>query len=152
MLNTVVIPWLHYVAVIVMSGALMSQLYLLKLKPTLESVRALARVDRIFGIAALAVLITGFSRIPVAHGGKGMAFYMKNGAFHATLTLFVIGVLISLIPTFRYIRYKKAAEAGTLPNEAAWRANGKFVHIGLTIIVLLAATMTMMARGVGSFS
>lgn len=145
MLTIVVIPWLHYVAVIVMAGTLTSELYLLKLRPDAGTARLLVRVDRIFGASAIAVLLTGLLRIPVAHGGKGLAFYLKNGAFHAALTLFAIGLAISIAQAVRLNRWRG------VPGEADWRKIRMSVHAGLLIMVLLAATMPMMARGGWSF-
>ncbi|WP_281783140.1 DUF2214 family protein [Sinimarinibacterium flocculans] len=145
MLTAVLLPWLHYVAVIMMAGTLMSELYLLKLRPDADTVRVLVRVDRIFGASAIAVLATGLLRVPLAHGGKGLAFYLKNGAFHAALTLFAVGFAISVAQAVRLNRWRG------VPAEADWRKTRMSVHAGLLIMVLLAATMPMMARAVGSF-
>src|SRR3546814_4382243 len=63
MLSTVILPWVHYLAVFVMIGALMVQMVLLKLSNVADAVRSLVRIDRIYGIAALLVFVTGLARV-----------------------------------------------------------------------------------------
>ena len=147
MTAAIVLAWLHYLAFMFMAGAAVSQLFLLKLMPTAEAVKTVTRVDRIYGAAAGAVLLTGFARMPLAHGGKGVDYYLHTGAFHGTLTLFVLAALLSIVPTLRFIRWNKAAAAGTLPDTAAWRGTRKLVHVQLGAIAIIALLMPMMARG-----
>lgn len=148
MTAAVLTAWLHYLAVILLSGAIVTELYLLKLLPSLETLKLMARVDRIYGIAALAVLLTGFARVPIAHGGKSMAYYLHTGAFHGALTLFVLAAVVSLVPTLRYIKWIKAASTtGQLPTPAAWNGIRKLVHIQLGLIAVIALLMPLLARG-----
>ena len=145
MLSTIVLPWLHYLAILMMAGAAVAELYLLKLKPSDEVVRLLSRVDLVYGITAGAVLITGLLR--VYHGGKGADYYWHNGAFHGVLGLFILAALISLVPTVRYARWKKALATGALPGEAEIRKTRPLVHVQLTLVALMALLITMVARG-----
>lgn len=143
----IVLAWLHYLAFMFMAGAAVSQLFLLKLTPAAQTVQTATRVDRIYGAAAAAVLLTGLARMPLAHGGKGMDHYMHAGAFHGALTLFILAALLSIVPTLRLIRWNKAAAAGTLPDTAAWRGTRKLVHVQLGAMAIIALLMPMMARG-----
>ena len=145
MLSTIVLPWLHYLAILMMAGAAVAELYLLKLKPSDEVVRLLSRVDLVYGITAGAVLITGLLR--VYHGGKGADYYWHNGAFHGVLGLFILAALISLVPTMRFARWKKALATGALPGEAEIRKTRPLVHVQLTLVALIALLITMVARG-----
>src|SRR3546814_12077096 len=87
MLSTVILPWVHYLAVFVMIGALMVQMVLLKLSNVADAVRSLVRIDRIYGLAALLVFVTGLAR--VWDGGKGADDYWHNGMFDGVIGLFV---------------------------------------------------------------
>ncbi|EIT68637.1 DUF2214 family protein [Hydrocarboniphaga effusa] len=109
MLVPVIIATLHYIAVFLLVGAVFAQMYLLKLPPSADAVRGIARADIVFGIGAVAILISGFGN--AAHA-KGMAYYFHNGAFHLALTLFIVSALLSIGPTIRYRRWKKAVDAG----------------------------------------
>lgn len=148
MLGTVILPWVHYLAVLLMSGMLLAQMYLLKLSGAPGAVRMIARVDRIYGIAALLVFVTGMARI--WHGGRGSAYYWHNGAFHGVVGLFVLTALISIVPTLRFVRWRKAADAGALPGEAEVRKTRIFIHVQLTAVFIIALMITMVAKGYGS--
>lgn len=145
MLSHIVLPWLHYLAILMMAGAAVAELYLLKLKPADEIVQLLARVDRFYGITAGAVFITGLLR--VWHGGKGPDYYWNNGAFHGVILLFIVATLVSLAPTLRFMRWKKALATGVLPDETAVRKTRVLVHVQLMLVALMALLITMVARG-----
>ena len=146
--ETVILPWLHYVAIVVLSGAVFSKLYLLKLVPTSELVGTLVRVDRIEGAAAVLVFLTGLGR--VWHGaGKPAEWYWSNGLFHGVVGLFVLAAALSLVPTMRFLRWKRELAAGTLPGPDALRRTRIFSHVILTLIVLIALLITMVAKGYG---
>lgn len=148
MLSTVVLPWIHYLVVLMMVGALVAQMYLLKLAGTPDAVRVIARVDRIYGAMAVLVLLTGLAR--VWHGGKGPDYYWHNGAFHGVLGAFVLAALVSIVPTLRFIRWRKAAEAGALPAEAEVRKTRMLIHVQLTAVALITLLITMVAHGYGA--
>lgn len=147
MTAAIVTAWLHYVAFMFMAGAAVAQLYLLKLLPSFETLRTLVRVDRVYGMGAAGVLLTGLARIPVPHGGKGFDYYLHSGAFHGAAMLFVLAAALSLVPTLRYLKWNKAAAAGSLPAAQAWSASRKLVHIQLGAMTLIALLMPVMARG-----
>lgn len=150
MLPHVIGSSLHYIVVFLLVGTVTAELYLLKLTPSVESVRVIARADMVYGIAAVLVLLSGISG--VMHSGKGVAYYLHNAAFHAAVTFFILAGLLSIAPTVRFIRWKKAANAGgALPSAQQWQAQRKWVHLQLGLIAAIAVCMSMMARGVGSF-
>ncbi|MGQ0619617.1 MAG: DUF2214 family protein [Panacagrimonas sp.] len=147
MLTTTLLPWLHYLGLILLSGGIVAEMYLLKLDPREDVVRLLPRVDRFYFIGVLLILISGLARM----SGKGMAYYLHNGAFHGVLTLFVIAALVSLPPTFRFIKWRKALNAsGVLPDAAAWAGTRKFIHIQTALIAVIALLMVLTARGIGA--
>ncbi|HEY0201692.1 MAG TPA: DUF2214 family protein, partial [Burkholderiaceae bacterium] len=65
-------------------------------------VERLAKVDMVYGIAAVMVLATGLAR--TWWSAKGTAWYWSNPLLHTKLTLFVVIALISIAPTLRYLR------------------------------------------------
>ncbi|RYZ01462.1 MAG: DUF2214 family protein, partial [Comamonadaceae bacterium] len=89
-------------------------------------VERLVKVDRIYGIAAMAVLATGLARIYL--GVKGPGHYWTNWLLHAKIGAFVVVALISIAPTLRFARWRKALRAsGALPTEAEVRGTRKLV-------------------------
>jgi putative membrane protein len=112
-------------------------------------VNRLVTVDRIYGIAAGAVLVTGLLRIYL--GMKGSAYYWGNWLLHVKLTLFVVTGLISIAPTLRFVRWKKRLQAGgALPDADEVRRTRKLVMLQAHIIPLIPLAAVFLARGFGS--
>ncbi|MBC5785541.1 DUF2214 family protein [Ramlibacter sp. USB13] len=113
-----------------------------------QVVERLVTVDRIYGIAAGAVLVTGFVRI--YFGTKGASWYWGNWLLHLKLTLFVVVALISIAPTLRFIRWRKALRAnGTLPTEDEVKRARKLVMLQAHIIPVIPLAAAFLARGFG---
>lgn len=149
MFSTVILPWIHYVAIVTLSGAIFAKLYLMKLPASSDIVRLLPRIDRLEGISAVIVFITGLAR--VWHGAKPAEFYWQNGLFHGVVGLFVLAALLSLIPTVRFMRWKRALEAdGALPDALTLRKTRVFSHVMATVVVAIALMITLVAKGYGA--
>lgn len=81
-------------------------------------VRRLGRLDLIYGLSALAVLLTGLARIYL--GMKGSAWYWGNPWLHAKLALLVVIGALSIQPTRMFIRWRaRAGRWGRLAAAAA---------------------------------
>jgi putative membrane protein len=113
-----------------------------------QIVNRLAVLDRIYGIAAMAVLATGLARIFL--GAKGAGYYWTNWLLHVKFGLFVVAALVSIPPTIRFIRWQKALRAnGALPPEDEVRRTRKLVMIQAHIIPLIPLAAVFLARGFG---
>lgn len=112
-------------------------------------VRRLVTVDRIYGIAALAVLATGLARMYL--GAKGAGWYWGNWLLHAKLVLFVLAALLSIQPSLRFSRWRKTLEAtGALPAVDEVRATRKRVMIQAHLVPLIPLPAVFLARGFGA--
>ena len=105
--------------------------------------------DIVYGIAALALLVSGIFR--VIHFGQGSEFYTQNPLFWWKVGLYLSVGGLSLYPTVTYILWAIPLRKGELPqvsealaSRLAWIINIELV--GFASIPLLA---TLMARGVG---
>ena len=113
-----------------------------------QIVERLVTVDRIYGIAALAVLVTGFVRI--YWGTKGAGWYWGNWLLHLKITAFVVVALISIAPTLKFMRWRKALRAtGALPPAEEVRKARKLVMLQAHIIPLIPLAAAFLARGFG---
>lgn len=111
-------------------------------------VERLPSVDRIYGIAALAVLASGLVRI--YFGTKGAAWYWHNWLLHTKLTLFVLVGLLSIVPTLRFARWRKALRSdGALPTDDEVRRTRKLVMVQAHIVALIPLAAAFLARGFG---
>ena len=113
-----------------------------------EIVERLAKVDRIYGIAAMAVLGTGLLRIYL--GAKGEDWYWSNWLLHTKLGLFILAALLSIPPTIRFARWRKVLRAGGgLPSEEEVRKVRKLVMVQAHIIPFIPLAAAFLARGFG---
>ena len=111
-------------------------------------VERLVRVDRIYGIAALTVLVTGLLRVYL--GMKGSAWYWGNWLLHLKLGLFLLAALISIVPTLRFARWRKALRAtDALPSPHEVRQVRRLVMVQAHIIPIIPLAAVFLARGFG---
>lgn len=149
MTQEAILAYLHIAAILTLVVFISSEAALCRpewMNPTI--VNRLVTVDRIYGIAALAVLATGFARIYL--GTKGSGYYWSNWLLHAKIGAFVVVGLVSIAPTLRFIRWKKAlAQTGALPSPEEVRKARKLVMLQAHIIPLIPLAAVFLARGFG---
>ena len=144
----ILIAYLHYLSIIVTVSFLVAELVLCRPGLTADQVRLLPRLDVVFFVAALAALGTGVLRI--FFYAKGLWFYLPNPAFQAKMALYLAIALISITPTVRFIRWKRALGAGgALPSPSEVRGVRRLIHIELGLVGLMPLMAVLMARGVG---
>jgi len=111
------------------------------------AVRRLARVDFLYMVAAIAVLLTGVARS--FWGFKGMGWYWHQPLLHLKLTLFAAIGLMSIKPTIAFARWRKRLDAdGSLPPEAEIRQARRWVMVQAHLLALVPLAGTLLARGV----
>jgi len=144
-----ILAYLHITAILTLVVFIASEAALCRPEwMNAEIVNRLVTVDRVYGIAALAVLLTGFARIYL--GVKGAGWYWGNWLLYAKLTAFVAVGLISIAPTLRFVRWRKALRAtGALPAAEEVRQARKLVMLQAHIIPLIPLAAVFLARGFG---
>ena len=150
MTTEALLAYAHLLAILTMTVFLASEAALCR-KEWLNAavVERLARVDMIYGIAAIAVLATGLAR--TWWGMKGLGWYWSQPLLHAKVTLFVIIGLISIVPTLRFSRWRKALRAtGALPSDAEVRSTRRLVMVEAHLLVVIPLLAVFLARGVGT--
>lgn len=147
-----ILAYLHLLAILTMVVFIASEAALCRIEwLNAAVVERLAKVDLIYGIAAVVVIATGVAR--TWWGMKGTAWYWTNPLLHLKLALFVIVGVISIFPTMRYQRWRKALRAtGALPAEAEVRKTRKLVMIQAHIIAIIPLVAVFLARGFGARS
>ena len=114
-------------------------------------VERLVRVDLIYGIAAVLVLLSGLAR--TYWGFKGGGWYWTNWLLHLKLGMFVVVALMSIKPTLMYRRWRRElAATGALPSDAQIRDARKWVMIQAHIIAIIPIAAVFLARGFGAKS
>ena len=143
----VMLRYIHFICIFLIVGTLVAEYVLLKKIMIRSEIARLARIDAIYGIAALTLVIAGLT-LWLGSFGKPAFYYTKNWLFHTKLTLFVLVGLLSIRPTIFFIRQRKGDpdEAITIPG---------FVFLLLKLELILLAIIPLLAglmpHGVGYF-
>ena len=149
MLLETVLAYVHWLAIFTMVTFLASEAALCRVEwMNARIVERLARVDMLYGIASVVVLVTGLARS--YWGAKGLGWYWSNPLLHAKVTLFVVIGLLSIKPTLTFLRWRRALRAdGALPAEEEVRAMRKRVMVQAHLIPVVALLAVLLARGFG---
>ena len=141
--------FLHHAAAFVLVGVVMIELVLMRGELTLASARTLLRMDSVYGMCAVVLLIVGFIR--VFRMEKGADYYFHSGPFIAKLTLFAAVGVLSILPTMQFLGWRKTLKEGRVPalDDAKRRQMRLFIHIELTLLFLMMLCAALMARGIG---
>jgi putative membrane protein len=142
-----VIRYGHFLGFMVLFACLVASHLMTSKSLSGRQARTLARLDLIYGLSAVIVIITGVLMLSGYGFGKSAAFYMKNGLFHAKLTLFVIVVGLSLWPTMFLWRHRRASDGVTITVPKSVIMLQRFQLLALLILPLLGI---LIARGVGA--
>ena len=144
-----ILAYLHLLAILTMVVFISSEAALCRVQwLNAAVVERLAKVDLVYGIAAIMVLVTGVAR--TVWGVKGTSWYWTNPLLHVKLTLFIVVGVISIFPTLTYFRWRKALRAtGALPAEADIRKTRKLVMVQAHLIALIPLVAVFLARGFG---
>ena len=143
------VAYVHYLSFMLCFGALVLERRLIKPNPNRADATLMVITDIVYGLAALALLVSGILR--VLYFGQGSAFYTENPLFWWKVGVYLSVGGLSLYPTITYILWAIPLRKGELPqvseglaNRLAWILNIELA--GFALVPLLA---TLMARGVG---
>lgn len=142
------VAYLHYAAIFALCGALLTEYALLRQADLRPFINMIARTDLVYGICALAVLATGLARL--FWFGKGADFYVATWLFHLKISLFVLTLLVSIVPTLRITRWRRAQAEGTLQLEpGAHKPVRLLVLLEMHLVFAMPLAAVFMARGYG---
>jgi putative membrane protein len=141
------LAYVHFAAIFTLLWFLAKEWTLLRAGAGDLAIDRLARADAGFGVAAVAVLLSGAAR--AAFGLKGWAFYAHNPAFHIKIGLFVLVGLVSIAPTLGFLRWRKArrSDAAFRVPIAEWSRARRWIMVELHLIALIPLAAVIMSRG-----
>ncbi|RYZ11120.1 MAG: DUF2214 family protein [Comamonadaceae bacterium] len=144
-----ILAYLHLLAILTMVVFISSEAALCRVQwLNAAVVERLARIDLVYGMAAMAVLATGIAR--TWWGVKGTAWYWTNPLLHVKLTMFVVVGALSIVPTLTFLRWRKALRIdGTLPREPDIRKTRRLVMVQAHLLALIPLVAVFLARGFG---
>lgn len=150
LLHDAALSYLHFLFAFLLAGALFAEVFVLRAPVDAKAARQLLRIDAIYGMSAVGVILAGVSR--VLWGAKGWEYYSTQPFFWAKMATFAVVGLISIAPTMRFMRWVKAATAdgAFAAPEADIKAMRRLVLIELHLLALVPLFAALMARAIGS--
>tara|TARA_Y100001968_G_C19439226_1_gene761594 strand:+ start:2971 stop:3453 length:483 start_codon:yes stop_codon:yes gene_type:complete len=149
LLKSATVAYIHYLSFMICFGALLYERISLKSDPSKQEAISMVIADIIYGIAGIALLISGIYR--VIKFGQGSEFYTQNPIFWTKIVIFALVGSLSLYPTITYILWAIPLSKGNLPNitENLVSRLRLIVNIELIGFASIPFLATIMARGIG---
>ena len=134
----------HHLLIFGIFGILFAEFWAIRPGMSGATVARIASIDLWYGILAAAVIVVGFCRAIFA--AKGWAYYSHNAFFWAKIVGFAVIGILSLPPTFAFIRWRRS---GALPSDPDIQKVRRYLHAELALFVFLPIFAAAMARGYG---
>ena len=149
LLQSASVAYIHYLSFMLCFGALLFERISLKLDPNRQEAISMVIADIIYGIAGIALLVSGIYR--VTKFGQGSEFYTENPIFWIKIIVFALVGSLSLYPTITYVLWAIPLSKRTLPNvtENLVSRLRLIINIELVGFASIPFLATLMARGVG---
>lgn len=142
-MTDIIIKYFHFFGIIFFSSSLVFEHLLLKQKMTNENFKRVCSVNIYFIVSALIVFVTGICLWLVV--GKDASFYTQNPIFHIKITLFLLIILISLLPTRYFLKNKNTQEdIINVPKKMIM-----FLRVELLFLIIIPLLAVLMSQGYG---
>ena len=143
------VAYIHYLSFMLCFGALTYERISLKADPNRQEAISMIIADVIYGIAGIALLVSGIYR--VIKFGQGSEFYTQNPVFWTKIIVFALVGTLSLYPTVTYVLWAIPISKGELPKVSINLVSRLRLIINIELIgfAFIPFIATLMARGVG---
>lgn len=145
-MNTeILLRYIHFISIFLIAGTLFSEFVLLKKEMTRAEIARLARIDAVYGLAALSLLIAGLF-LWLGSYSKPAVYFTRNWIFHAKLSLFLTIGILSIYPTAFFLKQRKGR-----PDETIAVPSKVFtlLQIELMLLAVIPLLAGLMSRGRG---
>ena len=134
---------IHFLGIMLLSATLFYELVSVSRSITHAQLKKLVWVDAVYGVSAVIVLTAG--ALLWSSFGKPSEFYTKNGIFHLKLAIFVLIGLLSIVPTWFFLKNRKSIEANIdVPSYVVY-----IVRLEAILLLAIPLLAVLMAHGVG---
>ena len=143
------VAYIHYLSFMICFGSLIFERISLKESPNRKEAISMVIADIIYGIAGIALLVSGIYR--VIKYGQGAAFYTDNPIFWVKIIIFALVGSLSLYPTVTYVLWAIPISKGNLPIVTSNLVSRLRLIINIELIgfSLIPFFATLMSRGIG---
>ncbi len=137
----------HWWFVLAMTVTLGTELALCRGALDRPAVERLTLADGLYGLSSGLVLVAGTTR--VVFGAKGWMFYVGNPVFWVKIGVFLLIAILSVRPTFTFLRWRKTLREGGIIGADQTAAIRRWVHAEVILLMLIPIAAALMARGIG---
>ena len=143
----IILRYIHFISIFAIVGSLVSEHILLRKAISRKEIGRIAKIDAIYGIAALTLLTAGLT-LWLGSVGKPSYFYSKNWIFHIKITLFALIGILSIWPTVFFLRNRKGN-----PDEMVQVPASVFIMLRIELLLLFIIPLLagLMSKGIGYF-
>lgn len=148
-MTDLVLASLHHLLVFTVFAIFAVEMTLIRRGLDASGVLRLAKMDGAYGGVSVAVLAIGFAR--AVYGLKGWEYYSTYWVFWAKVLAFLVIGALTIMPTMRILRWRKAASADpayAVPFEEI-AAVRPWLRAQGAVFILIPVLAAMMARGIG---
>lgn len=145
MTTELILRYIHFISIFTIVSSLVAEGLLLKERMTRKEIGRLAKIDAVYGLAALTLLAAGLT-LWLGGFGKEAAYYTNNWIFHLKLGLFALVGILSIYPTIFFIKQRKgiADEEVPVSGKITW-----MIRIELMLLAIIPLLAGLIARGIG---
>ncbi len=149
LIKSAIVAYIHYLSIIICFGALIFERISLKESPNRKEAISMVIADIIYGIAGIALLVSGIYR--VIKFGQGSEFYTQNPIFWTKIIIFALIGSLSIYPTVTYVLWAIPLSKGKLPEVTSNLVSRLKIIINIELIGFSCIPFfaTLMARGFG---
>jgi len=142
----ILISYLHFIGIMLLMGSLFAEYVLLRPGITKNQIKLLSVTDMIYWVSAAAILTTGLLRWFMVDP-KGADYFNHQPLFHIKLTVFLVIIILSIIPTLKFLKWKKQARADDsfIPGDKEIKKQLTFVRIEMLLIAIIPLLAVMVA-------
>lgn len=137
---------IHHLLVFGLVAMLVAEAILLRGPLDAATIGRIARLDGGYGACAGLLLVVGLCR--VWFGVKGPEFYLHNPWFHAKIGCFVLVGLLSILPTLRFLHWRREIRSNPAfhPAPAELSRIRGVLRMELLLLVAIFVIAAAMAR------
>jgi putative membrane protein len=142
----------HHLLIFALAGIIAYEFAVVRQSMTAADILRVGKIDLWYGILAGLIVIVGFGRANFA--AKGWTYYAHNHFFWAKIGCFAIVGLLSLWPTFQFIRWRGALkkDPAAMPASGSIATARRFLWLEVFFFALIPVFAAAMARGFGEVS
>lgn len=146
MTSEILLRYIHFISIFTIVGTLVSEHILLKKEMTRVEIKKVARIDAIYGLAALTLLGAGLT-LWFSGVGKPAVYYSQNWIFHLKITCFALVGLLSIYPTIFFVKNRGDQNQVVQVPPVIFT----LLRMELSLLIIIPLLAGLMARGVGFF-